>query len=173
MAQLKYVFNETVLLIILLGVIFLGGCELKEGWPWFRNMYDSQGPQPQEEALALPEQSLPTEGGELDGFQESEGPLINPEVSDPTVGAEEKGKVLYDQYCTVCHGESSEGRELTEDYFTPDLTEEDYLNYSDEELYDLIVEGGAIMPNYREELTFRERWLVISHLKTLQKDNGR
>jgi mono/diheme cytochrome c family protein len=135
-------------------------------------MYDSPGPQPQESALNLPDRSLPIEGGELTEFPVIEGSLMNPEGSDPTAGAADLGRILYNQFCKVCHGRDAKGVEMTDDFFTPDLTEEDYLDYSDEDLYFLLVDGGLSMPNYREELNFRERWLVINHLRSLQKTYG-
>src|SRR4030067_859818 len=83
-----------------LGLLFFSGCELEEGWPWVRNMFDFPAPGPQEEAFRAPEHTLPVEGGELRDFPE----------------------------------------------------------------------GGLSMPDYREELGERDRWLVIRYLRRLQAE---
>jgi len=172
MVRSKYGFNKRILLLLVSSLLMIAGCEPEEGWPWFRNMYDSPGPRSQEDSRTLPDRTLPTLGGERDGAPVPETDLINPEVTDPTAGAEERGKALFDQFCAVCHGDGAKGREMTEDFFTPDLTDEDYLDYPDEDLYTLLIEGGLSMPSYREELSFRDRWLVINYLRILQRDHG-
>ena len=173
MVRSRYEFNKRILLVILLAPFAAGGCQLKQGWPWFRNMYDSQAPQPQEDARMLPEGTLPTEGGELAGAPAAREDSIGREGTGPAAGAEERGKALFEQFCAVCHGRDAKGLELTEDFFTPDITDESYLDYPDEDLYTLLIEGGLNMPSYREELAPRDRWLVIDYLRTLQRGHGR
>jgi len=51
---------------------------------------------------------------------------------------------------------------------TPDLTEADYRDYSEDDFYSIIVDGGLSMPDYRQELSVRERWLIAGYLRTLQ-----
>ncbi|OGF97466.1 MAG: hypothetical protein A2Z06_05080 [Candidatus Glassbacteria bacterium RBG_16_58_8] len=133
-------------------------------------MFDFPAPGPQEEAFRAPEHTLPVEGGELRDFPEGEGILQEPGAPWLEMGGEVRSEGLFIQFCAACHGEDGTGRELTDDYYAPDLTGEEYLDYPDIDLYDLIVEGGLSMPDYREELGERDRWLVIRYLRRLQAE---
>jgi mono/diheme cytochrome c family protein len=140
----------------------LTGCRNEEGWPWERNMFDSPGPVAQESALEPPEGTVPAADEAVAGIT----------AAPPAGGERERGAALYLQYCAVCHGETGRGRELPGDYVTPDLTDPDYRDYEDADFHDIIVEGGLNMPDYREELSERERWLVIAWMRELQETDG-
>ncbi len=173
MERLKHVCCKMILLTAYAGVLLLGGCEPKDGWPWARNMYDSPGPQYQDGALEYPENTLPVEGGELAALPGEEEEYVVPDRPASRAGSAEEGEALFNQFCSVCHGLDATGKEMTDDFFTPDLTEQDYVDdYPDEDIYLLIVDGGINMPGYREEIAPRERWLVIDHLRRLQSNHG-
>jgi mono/diheme cytochrome c family protein len=156
--------------VLLTLALFLGGCELQEGWPWVRNMFDSPSPQPQELTMYAPQNTLPTAGGELPAFSDPGEVLENPERSNDVEEALARGKMLFDRYCAVCHGRDAKGVSLTEDFESPDLTEENYLESLDGEIYNIMVEGGLSMPSYRVEIGVRDRWLVVNYLRTLQEN---
>ncbi len=148
----------------------VAGCELEQGWPWVRNMFDSPGPQLQEAALQPPEHTVPTAGGELIPpfeVEEEEAPE-NPERSNDSPEARARGRTLYERFCGTCHGPDAKGRDLTEDFENDDLTEEGATEMSDGEIFNLLVEGGLSMPHYRAEIVARDRWLVINHFRRLQ-----
>ncbi len=154
--------------VLLFSLLSVPGCKPEGGWPWSRNMYDSPALQPQQRALELPANTLPVEGGELSDSLESEKEPVNPFKTGLSEKDRERGKALFGKYCAACHGIDGKGRELTEDFATPDLTDPDYRDYSDSDFYSIIVGGGLNMPNYREELSVRDRWLVINHLRSFQ-----
>lgn len=129
-------------------------------------MFDFPGPRPQEEARRPPEHVLAADGT-------ARGPAPGAAGRGGARGSVERGKVLFERYCSVCHGPLGTGRELTEDYPTPDLTEEDYLLRSDGDIYAVIVDGGLNMPSYRDALTEPDRWLVIRYLRTLQRSHAK
>ena len=153
-------------------LLCLGCSGGEEGWPWARNMADSPAPQPQQEAYHKIEGTVPVQGGEpSEEGAEGESP-VNPERENDSAEALERGRAVFDRYCAVCHGPDATGRELPDDFITPDLTEEDYVERSDGDIYVVITEGGLNMPSYRGEIRVRDRWLVINYLRTLQGSHG-
>jgi mono/diheme cytochrome c family protein len=95
--------------------------------------------------------------------------LVNP-VKHSSLNAD-SAKFLYEAYCTPCHGLGAKGDGLVAAKFQipPDLTDQKYRRASDGYLYFVIRNGHLIMPSYAEALKSRERWLVVNHLRTLQK----
>jgi hypothetical protein len=153
---------EATLFLVAWGLLTTG-CDRKEGWPWIRNMFDHPGPISQEDTPSPPENSLPTDVKLHPGY-----PLTGPENGGAEEPPGERAKELFGRYCAVCHAADGKGRELTEDYFTPDLTEVEYLERLDEDIYSVILEGGLNMPDYRDVLSEREVRLVVGYLRSLQ-----
>ncbi|MFQ5789124.1 MAG: c-type cytochrome [Acidobacteriota bacterium] len=173
MVQLRRVSSKVLLGALLLAAVVGPACELEEGWPWVRNMFDSPSPRPQERPAHPPDGTLPTVGGELTGLVERKEVMQNPEAANDTPEARSRGEMLYKRYCAVCHGEDARGKELGEDFVSPDLTEDEYLERPDGDIYTVVVEGGLNMPHYRAELEVRDRWLVINYFRALQKAHER
>lgn len=153
---------EATLLLVAGGWV-VAGCEGREGWPWVRNMFDHPGPVSQEDPLSPPESVLPADMGSPPGH-----PLPGWPEPAKEVRVGERGKLLFERYCAVCHGGNGRGRELTKDYFTPDLTEAEYVERLDEDIHSVILEGGLNMPAYRDALSEQEARLVVEHLRLLQ-----
>lgn len=80
-------------------------------------------------------------------------------------------RVLFETYCSVCHGTGAKGDGLVAAKFQvpPDLTAEKFIRAPDGYLYSVIRNGHLIMPSYYENTSSRERWLIVSHLRSLQK----
>lgn len=95
--------------------------------------------------------------------------LVNPVRHTPANA--DSAKFLYKTYCTPCHGLGGKGDGLVAAKFQvpPDLTTQKYRRAPDGYLYYVIRNGHLIMPSYYEALKSRERWLVVNHLRTLQK----
>jgi mono/diheme cytochrome c family protein len=168
MARSRRDFSKTSGFVLLFAITLLVGCNLEEGWPWSRNMFDFPSVEAQESApypphgvratVAVPPTSVTPFAGAWERIKEGKGRQED----------EEAARVLFDRFCSACHGDQAKGADLNEDYLTPDLTEEDYASRTEEDIYTVIVEGGLSMPSYGEALPEPERWLVIHHLRTLQ-----
>jgi hypothetical protein len=93
-----------------------------------------------------------------------ENPFMFPRASSDTA------QFLFETYCSVCHGTGAKGDGLVASKFQipPDLTTQKYIKISDGYIYSVIRNGHLIMPPYYENTTSRERWLIVSHLRSLQ-----
>lgn len=80
-------------------------------------------------------------------------------------------RFLFDTYCSVCHGVGARGDGLVAPKFQtpPDLTSEKYIKAPEGYIYSVIRNGRLIMPAYFENTSARERWLIVSHVRSLQK----
>ena len=80
-------------------------------------------------------------------------------------------RVLFETYCFPCHGNAAKGDGPVASKFQipPDLTTQKYIRAPDGYLYGVIRNGIRIMPPYDENTTARERWLILSHLRSLQR----
>lgn len=80
-------------------------------------------------------------------------------------------KVLFETYCFPCHGSSAKGDGPVAAKFQtpPDLTQQKYVRAPDGYLYSVARNGIRIMPPQSENTTARERWLIISYVRSLQK----
>jgi mono/diheme cytochrome c family protein len=155
-------------LAAVLAVALVSGCEKLD-----RNMYDNPAFRPQEEPVLLPPAgSVPTKGLEhipLPGTPAAAA-LKNPEkVSDFTLLT---GKELFGIYCTPCHGAAGKGDGLVGKKYVPtpvDISATGHASHHPEgDLYAVLSHGKNGMPSFREDLTSRERWLVVAYLKTLK-----
>jgi mono/diheme cytochrome c family protein len=156
------------LVVALLAVFVFSGCEKLD-----RNMYDNPAFRPQEEPVRLPpEGSVPTKGLEhtpKPGTPEAAA-LKNPEkVTDFSLLT---GKELFGIYCTPCHGESGKGDGPVAKKFVPtpaDISATGHgSRHPEGELFAVVTHGKNGMPPFRSDLTAKERWLVVTWLKTLK-----
>jgi mono/diheme cytochrome c family protein len=138
-----------------------------------RNMWDNPAYRPQEEPVRLPpEGSVPTKGLEhtpKPGTPQAAA-LKNPEkMAGISLLA---GKELYGIYCTPCHGESGKGDGPVAKKFVPtpvDISASGHGSHHPEgDLFAIVTHGRNGMPPFRSDLTEKERWLVISYLRTLK-----
>ena len=82
----------------------------------------------------------------------------------------QRGKILYDIHCQVCHGVQGHGDGPLASYFdrTPqNLTSSQILAEFDGSVYLTIVNGFGQMPSLSENLTPHESWDVVNYVHTL------
>ena len=139
-------------------------------------MKDQPSVKTQESEVALPSESVPSDGGELDGPDglpdlvrariragEALSAPLSPETAD-----DERAALMYEYYCQACHGPGGAGNGNVGVKYTPqpmDLTLPYVQNQPDGQLYYTITHGGVVMPGYRFALSQEDRWRVVRYLR--------
>ncbi len=124
-------------------------------------------------AVALPPlPELPTEAYLLERA-EAIGPSPFP-ATDEVVAA---GQELYQTYCYVCHGPTGQGDGPVVGPgkyppLVPNLTAERTVGRTDGYFYAIIRAGRGLMPSYATQTTHRERWLIVSYVRRLQRQGA-
>ncbi len=84
-------------------------------------------------------------------------------------------KELYDIYCGICHGDKGDG----DGYIVRDdggvypaqpanLISDEFIAASNGRFYHAIMYGKNVMGDYRDKLSYGERWQVIHYIRSLQ-----
>ena len=161
--------------------------------PWFDHMITARYVRPYE-TEAVPRYTIqgtvPVTGGEGDWSAEwmsgrtttadtlrnpfarpGGGPApAGPEVPALPREVEAAGDTLYQNFCTVCHGVTGDGKgPVGSRVGAPSLLTGRARAYSDGYLYSIIRYGRGVMPRYGDKV-YRpaDRWAIVSHLRTLQ-----
>ena len=111
-----------------------------------------------------PEGAVPVQG--LSGIPEEF--QVNPVPADEV--SIQRGRILYDMHCQLCHGPQGHGDGALAGYFdrTPqNLAGAQISAEFDGSVYLTIGQGFGQMPSLAENLTPRERWDVINYVRTL------
>ena len=145
--------------------------------PWNDDMKDQPSVKTQESQVELPAESVPSDGGELDG------PADLPELVRARLSAgerlsgplpaddadEDRGPLMYETYCQVCHGAAGAGDGSVGQKYNPqpmDLTLPYVQNQPDGQLFYTITHGGVVMPSYRFAMSKEDRWRIVRYLRT-------
>lgn len=153
----------------------LGGCDDQvKRVPWFQTMfrtpsletYEAEGRLPPEGAVAL--------GAERHVQLVDSDSLVNPLAGQMSEGVLERGRLLYQSYCIVCHGEGGEGdgpavgeNRLPAALPTLNLTSERAVGLTDGYIYGMIGNGRGVMPSYRR-IPADDRWYIVNYVRQLQ-----
>jgi len=146
--------------------------------PWDEDMRNQPSVKPQESQVLTNPSSVPTQGKELFAApvdiselvqaRLQAGKLANPEAK--TGESINRGKLMYDRYCSVCHGEQGYGDGTVGKKYTPDpmnLTI-DYVQIQPEgQLFYTISHGSIAMPYYRDAIVAEDRWHLINYIKAV------
>lgn len=169
--------KASVIAVLLLCAAVLAVPGALNALPWNDDMKDQVSTKTQEAVVELPAESVPSDGGELDG------PADLPELvrarlkageqlSNPLTGSDEDAERAADKYkiyCEVCHGVGGAGDGAVGLKYLPqpmDLTLPYVQQQEDGQLYYTITHGGVIMPSYRFALSQEDRWRIVRYLKT-------
>ena len=145
--------------------------------PWNDDMKDQASVKTQETRVELPAESVPADGGELDGpadlaelvrarlkaGEQLSNPLAEEDADDA------RAAEMYDIYCRVCHGVAGAGDGSVGLKYNPqpmDLTLPYVQQQTDGQLYYTITHGGVIMPSYRFAMSKEDRWRIVQYLRT-------
>ncbi len=164
-----------------------------------RSMRDSRSFDPYENPIAPPENSVPfasgnnTPGpGRLNTGQPEPGlmpaPFTQADLLEPVVqnlvnpvpadqASLERGEVLFNRICAVCHGPAGVGTEANiVDKFpllaAYDISGPPASGFTDGFLYGKIRVGGPIMPAYGHQISHFDRWNIVNYLRVLQRQAG-
>lgn len=164
-----------------------------------RHMRDSRAFDPYENTIAPPENSVPfasgnntSRPGRLNTGQSEPGvmpavftqaDLFTPLVQDmpnpvPANQASlERGEVLFDRVCAVCHGPTGVGAQANIIDKFPllagfDISGPQTSAYTDGFIYGKIRVGGPIMPAYGHQISHFDRWNIVNYLRVLQRQAG-
>lgn len=159
----------------------LAGCDDQVKYvPWFSAMVQQPAIETFEEApWPAPEGSVPVDGEPSHGLLEADTALAN--ALRATSENVARGRALFGQFCTPCHGVSGEGdgpvilsdarpRGIPP---TPalDLHSDRAQGFSDGYLWGMITNGRGLMPSYRR-IPRDERWHIVLYVRHLQQTGG-
>jgi len=145
-------------------------------FPWDEDMRNQPSVKPQESRVTTNAASVPTKGDEpisapVDLYELVQarlkaGELINPITKD--VESLNRGKVLYEIHCLVCHGVNGLGDGPVGKKYVPDpmnLTLDYVQTQPDGQVFYTISHGSIAMPFYRDSIPAGDRWDVINYIK--------
>jgi mono/diheme cytochrome c family protein len=119
-----------------------------------------QGPR-----LAAPAAAVPVQGPVLVGGQPASEPV------PATANSLQRGGILFNVNCVMCHGQSGMGDGTLSGYYNPppaNLTSERVQALTDQQLFLVLTQGWGRMPSIADNLRPVERWDVINHVRTLR-----
>lgn len=85
---------------------------------------------------------------------------------------EGEGKHLFTVNCAICHGDKGDGQghlvQINKFPPPPSYLNEPLLSLPDGKRYHTVMYGKGLMGSYASQLNHKERWLVLSYVRTLQ-----
>ena len=179
--------NKRILLLMLGIPVIFTSCNWDKttpGYTYMDDMYRSPSLETYSAADSLPNGMsalVPVEGTVPRGYIPYEIPNTNEGYQTslkneviPKNFAElnpEEGKKLYEIFCSACHGTKGDGQGI--------LAQREKINgvpaYKDREItagsvYHVIMHGKGIMGSHASQLTYEERWKIISYVMKLRQD---
>ncbi|MEK7679415.1 MAG: cytochrome c [Deltaproteobacteria bacterium] len=162
----KAAILAALLFILTPGVVF--------AWPWSWDMFSQPAHKAQkDEPPAMPEGTVPTTGRPFLNVKTKDEAinLLNPIY--PTDGSLERGEVLYNTFCAICHGETGHGNGIVgKKYMTPtDLTSDYVKKLPDGIIYLSIAQGNLgkddKMSGYGQSISPEDRWHIVNYIKNV------
>jgi len=87
--------------------------------------------------------------------------------------AKERGVVVYQNFCTPCHGGQlrGDGAVALHGYpAPPNLKGEKSMKLAEGQMFHILTFGQKKMPSYASQLTVNDRWSVIAYVKSVQNE---
>jgi len=87
--------------------------------------------------------------------------------------AKDRGTVVYQNFCTPCHGGSMRGDGAVAMHgfpAPPNLRGEKSMKLPEGQMFHILTFGQKKMPSYASQLTANDRWSVIAYVKSLQNE---
>jgi mono/diheme cytochrome c family protein len=119
--------------------------------------------------------ALPDHIGEFDTLA-SKANTCSLELSEDDI---KEGGRIYQIHCGVCHGNNLDGNgplynggEGKYPAAPANFKDAKYLNMPVGTMYHAIMYGKNLMGSYASQLDYKQRWMVLSHIKKIQSENG-
>jgi mono/diheme cytochrome c family protein len=83
----------------------------------------------------------------------------------------DRGQERYNIYCTPCHGKTGTGNGMVvqRGYRQPPSFHVDRLRQADAGyFFDVMTNGFGAMPDYRVQISPRDRWTIVAYIRALQ-----
>ena len=101
--------------------------------------------------------------------------LQNPVPADQA--SLERGEVLFNRICAVCHGPAGVGAQASIIDTYPLLTAYNLSGpvvaaYSDGYIYGMMRVGRGLMPPYGHQISHFDRWNIVNYIRVLQRQAG-
>lgn len=148
--------------------LVMGGCGSDRLWP--ASMEQEPIVAPLAEARPVPAGAVPWGGVETLFDREDDADLKPPYVLD--AAAEARGKAIFAQLCTACHGPEAKGDGPVSAKFppAPNVRYTSICARTDGFLYGTLTAGGRAMPPQREGTSSRDRWDLVAYVRSLQRE---
>lgn len=141
--------------------------------PWFETMYRQPSVETYEQPMLLPPEGAVPLGAEADTPLTESDTLSNPLAGEMDDAVLERGRILYQSYCVMCHGETGEGdgpvvgENRLPALPTLDLTSERARALTDGYIWGMIANGRGVMPSYHR-IPSDDRWYIVNYVRQLQ-----
>jgi len=92
-----------------------------------------------------------------------------------TMDTLQRGQLMYNTYCIVCHGVRAEGDGLVVEHGfqrPPSLHSDKVRGWTDGRIFHTITVGQNMMPSYATQITRQDRWAIIRYVRALQRANN-
>ncbi|MCB0596093.1 MAG: cytochrome c [Lewinellaceae bacterium] len=105
---------------------------------------------------------------------------MNEIIANPfpiTAAGLERGKELYNIFCSICHGEKGDGLGYLVSDSNPNVKYpaapanfllDAFVTSSNGRYYHSIMYGKNVMGSYKDKISYEERWQVIHYIRSLQ-----
>jgi mono/diheme cytochrome c family protein len=87
--------------------------------------------------------------------------------------AKERGAVVYQNFCTPCHGQTmrGDGPVALRGYpAPPNLRGEKSLKLAEGQMFHILTFGQKNMPSHASQLSVKDRWSVIAYVRSVQNE---
>jgi mono/diheme cytochrome c family protein len=140
-------------------------------FPWSIDMFRGESVQALSKApRVMPPGTLPIDGEAPMSRQVASTTLHNP--LKPSAEALRAGQILYDDNCSVCHGDKGHGDGTVSFLLRvppANLASGISVQRSDGYIYATIRDGSIVMPSYDDAMSSTERWEVVLFVRSLQQ----
>jgi mono/diheme cytochrome c family protein len=109
----------------------------------------------------------------IDGYNAAGEQLTNPfEFTADEISG--RGQMLYTRFCSVCHGDKGDGQghlvNIGKFPPPPSYFMESILTLPEGKRYHTLMFGKNMMGSYATQLSYKDRWLVLSYVQKMQDD---